>query len=87
MKELTMFVLENCPHCKLALKCQEELMAEHPEYRDIAIKLIDEKKQPEIADKYDYYYVPSYFMGDEKLFEGHAEKEDVEKVLKRALNA
>ena len=37
--------------------------------------------------KYNYYYVPSYFIGDTKLFEGHAEKADVEKVFKAALEA
>ena len=87
MKDLTMFVLKNCPHCKLALKCQQELMEEHPEYKAIKIEQIDEGEQPAIADKYDYYYVPCYFMDGQKLFEGHMEKPDVEKVLKTALEA
>ena len=30
MKEITLFLLNNCPHCKLALRLQEELLAEHP---------------------------------------------------------
>ena len=84
MKDLTMFILHNCPHCKLALKFQQELIEENPEFGKINITMIDESAQPEIADKYDYYYVPCWFSGKEKLFEGHAEKADVEKVLRSA---
>lgn len=82
-----MFVLPNCPHCKLALKFHEELMAENPQYKDIPITIIDENAQADIANKYDYYYVPCYYLGQEKLFEGHAEKDDVEKVFKTVLEA
>ena len=28
MKEITLFLLNNCPHCKLALRLQEELLEE-----------------------------------------------------------
>ncbi|MBR4875520.1 MAG: prolipoprotein diacylglyceryl transferase [Clostridia bacterium] len=85
MKELTLFMLPRCPHCKLAFKFQEELMAEHPEYQNIKITMIDEAKEAALAEQYDYYYVPSYFVGKEKLFEGHAEKADVEAVFKKVL--
>jgi len=85
MKELTLFMLPRCPHCKLAIKCQEELMAEHPEYQNIKITMIDEAKESALAEQYDYYYVPAYFVGKEKLFEGHAEKADVEAVFKKVL--
>lgn len=86
MKELTLFMLPNCPHCKLALKLQDELMAENPEYRDsIKINMINEAKESELANSYDYYYVPCYFYGKEKLSEGHVEKEDVENVFKAVL--
>ncbi|MBQ5760466.1 MAG: prolipoprotein diacylglyceryl transferase [Clostridia bacterium] len=85
MKELTLFMLPRCPHCKLAIKFQEELMAEHPEYQNIKITMIDEAKEAALAEQYDYYYVPSYFVGKEKLFEGHAEKADVEAVFKKVL--
>lgn len=85
MKELTLFMLPNCPHCKLAIRFQEELMAEHPEYRDIHITMVNEAKEAALAEQYDYYYVPSYFVGKDKLFEGHAEKSDVEAVFKKVL--
>ena len=63
---------------------RRELIEENPEFGKINITMIDESAQPEIADKYDYYYVPCWFAGKEKLFEGHAEKADVEKVLRAA---
>ncbi len=85
MKELTLFMLPKCPHCKLAFKFHEELMAEHPEYQNIKINMIDESIEVEMANSYDYYYVPCYFVGKEKLFEGHVEKEDVEAVFKKFL--
>lgn len=85
MKELTLFMLPKCPHCKLAFKFQEELMAENPEYQNIKINMIDESVETELANSYDYYYVPCYFVGKEKLFEGHAEKADVEAVFKKVL--
>ena len=83
MKDLTMFILPNCPHCKLALKLQQELIEENPEFGKINITMIDESAQPEIADKYDYYYVPCWFAGNEKLFEGHAERCSVRPSNKR----
>lgn len=82
MQELTLFIMPNCPHCKLALKLQDELFAEHPEYAEkISIKTIDETVEAELANSYDYFYVPAYFDGQTKLAEGHVEKEDVKKVF------
>ena len=85
MKKITMFMFESCPHCKLARKCLDELKAEHPEYAAVPFEMIDEKKQPDVAAKYDYYYVPTFFVDGEKVHEGHAEKADLEKVFKAAL--
>ena len=42
MKEITLFLLNNCPHCKLALRLQEELLEEHPAWRDIPLRMVDE---------------------------------------------
>ncbi|MCL2498186.1 MAG: hypothetical protein FWF06_06200 [Symbiobacteriaceae bacterium] len=49
------------------------------------ITTIDEQKEPQLADSYDYYYVPTYFVGGEKLHEGVATKEKLEAVLRAAL--
>ena len=85
MKKITMFMFASCPHCKLALKCQDELKAAHPEYAAVPFEMIDERKQPDVAEKYDYYYVPTFYVDGEKVHEGHAEMADVEKVFQAAL--
>lgn len=84
---LTLFYLPHCPHCKLALRCLEELKTEDPRYQAVAIDMIDESKQKALANSYDYYYVPCFFLGKTKLFEGHMEKDDVKAVLDEALQA
>ena len=78
MKELKMFMFEGCPHCKRAEQMIESLLA--------AFVRIDEKKEPELADKYDYYYVPCFFAGDEKIAEGAPTEENVAKAFAAACN-
>ena len=85
MKDVILFKLTYCPHCKLALRLQEELFQAHPEWRDIPLQMIDEAEEPELANSYDYYYVPTYYVGGEKVHEGHAERADVEAVFRVAL--
>ena len=85
MKELTYFRLEFCPHCRNANRYLEELKKENPEYCKIPIKIIDEGRDRKTADKYDYYLVPCFFMGDEKLHEGVPTKDSIRKVLDRAM--
>ena len=66
MKDVILFKLTYCPHCKLALRLQEELFQAHPEWRDIPLQMIDEAEEPELANSYDYYYVPTYYVGGER---------------------
>ena len=75
---LTLFYLKNCPFCKRALQYIEELKAEHEELQRVEIEMIEESEQPEVADRYDYYYVPCFYLGEEKLHEGGIYKEEVE---------
>lgn len=84
MKDILMFILPGCPHCQLALRCQEKLLAEHPAWKDIPIRVVDESREAVFADAHDYYYVPTWYVDGEKVFEGHAEKADVEKILRAA---
>lgn len=92
MKKITAFLLTGCPYCRNGLKAYDELCKEHPEYKDISIDWIYEDKEPELADKYDYYRVPSLFFGDEKLYECEPGqdydeiRENFEQVLQAALN-
>ena len=84
MKEILMFILPGCPHCKLALRTQEKLLEEHPQWRDIPLRMVDESWETALADAHDYYYVPTWYVGGEKVFEGHAEPEDVARVWRLA---
>ncbi len=83
MKEITLFLLNNCPHCKLALRLQEELLEEHPR-GGTSLRMVDEAAEPAYADTFDYYYVPCYYVDGVKVHEGHAERADVEAVFRAA---
>ncbi len=85
MKNVTMFTMASCPYCRQALKWMEELQSEHPEYAKVPITFIDEVEHPDIADKYDYYYVPTYYVDGKKVHEGAATKEKVENMYRAAL--
>lgn len=82
---MKLFVLENCPHCRNACRWIEELKNECPEYKQIDIELIDEQVNSELANQYDYYYVPSLFDGEVKLHEGVASKEKLKNIFNRYL--
>ena len=69
MKKLTIFYLEGCPYCRRAAEAVRELQAEDPSLEAVGIEWIEETVHPEIADLYDYYRVPSIYLGDEKLYE------------------
>ncbi len=85
MKNIRLFILRNCPFCIQALDWQKQLIAENPAYENIPIEIIDESEQPELAYSYGYYYVPSYYIGEEKLLEGVATKKKIQSVLDAAL--
>ena len=85
MKQITMFVFEGCPHCRRAREMIIEIFAEHPEYAKIPFMIIDERKNPDIADQHDYYYVPTFYVDDVKMMEGVPTKEAIEKVFAKAL--
>ncbi|NLZ48038.1 MAG: glutaredoxin [Clostridiales bacterium] len=85
MEEITMFILAGCPYCRKALSWMEELKKENPKYTNIPIKIIDESKEADLANQYDYYYVPSYYIGNEKLHEGAVKKEIIQNIFEKAL--
>ena len=87
MKELTLFVMRGCPYCRQAKQYLEELRQENVDYAAIPIREIDENAEAELANSYDYYYVPSFYLGREKLHEGASTKEKIRAVLERAKNA
>lgn len=71
MKQITCFYLETCPYCRQAKRAIEELAKENPKYNEIVIVWVEESEHPDIADKYDYYYTPTMFLDQEKVYEAH----------------
>lgn len=85
MKDVKLFYLKNCPFCKKALCYIEEAKAAHPELQPVAIEMIEESEQPALADTYDYYYVPCFYIDGKKAHEGGIDPEEVDAVLRKAL--
>ncbi|HVJ49058.1 thioredoxin family protein [Desulfitobacterium sp.] len=85
MKPVLMFTMKSCPYCKQALQWMDELSKENDQYSRVAVTIIDEDLQPDIAKQYDYYYVPTYFVDGVKLHEGVPTKDIVRNVFERSL--
>ncbi len=85
MKTLTLFYLESCPYCRRALAYMKELTAENPKYAEIPVNMIEERQQKQLAASFDYYYVPCYFIENEKIAEGRIDKAGVQAVFERCL--
>jgi len=83
--KLTLFILRDCPFCKRALQYIKELKEEHPEFKAIELDIIDEQEQKALADSYDYYYVPTFYLGEKKLHEGGIYKKEVEEMFQAVL--
>ena len=62
-----------------------ELINENPGFAKIKINKIEDREIAELANSYDYYYVPCLWIGKEKLHEGVPTKEKIRKVLELAL--
>ncbi len=84
MKPITLFYLKDCPFCKKALKYIDDLK-QQAVYAPIEIELIEESEQPDLADQYDYYYVPTFYLDGVKLHEGGIFEKEVEVLLQKAL--
>ena len=85
MKKITMFIIASCPYCRAALKWMDDLYAKNPSYKDLDIEIIDERIHPEISDKYDYTYVPTYYVNGEKMHDGVASLEKIQRVFDAAM--
>ena len=71
MRELEVFYLANCPYCRNAQRAVAELREENPAYEDVSLRWIEESEEPEIAEKRDYYRVPTLYLDGGKLYEAH----------------
>ena len=85
MKRIQLFYLKNCPFCKKAFRYIEEAKVAHPELQSLQIELIEESEEPALADQYDYYYVPTFYIDGVKVHEGGIYPEEVEPLLRKAL--
>ena len=89
MAEITIFEQAFCPYCRKARKALEALKAEKPDYAEVSVRWIDENRQRGLADQYDYWYVPSVYLGEKKLYEADPAQgyEDIKASLRAALDA
>lgn len=85
MKQVKLFYQEHCPFCKKAFQYIDELKKEYPEFAEIQMELIDELEEPELADQYDYYYVPTFYVDGEKVHEAGIYKPEMEKLLRQII--
>lgn len=89
MNKLTICYLKGCPYCKNAKKAYDALLTENETYKDVKVEWIEESENAAIADKYDYYRVPTIFMGEDKLYEAAPSDsyDTIKAKLKAALDA
>jgi len=84
MKPVKLFFLKTCPYCKQAFEIMESLRRQD-KYKAIEVELIEESEQPQIANRYDYYYVPTFYVDEVKQHEGAVTPEAIEKVFRLAI--
>ena len=88
MKGVKLFHLTHCPYCVKAKKAIQELFEENPAYEKIQMESINEEEHPEISRQFDYYYVPTIFYGEEKLYEAQPEQsfEEIREHIRKAFD-
>ena len=88
MAEITIFELVFCPYCRKARKALKALAEENPVYAAVNVRWIDENLHRGLADQYDYWYVPSVYQGERKLYEAYPSQgyEEIKASIKAALD-
>ena len=89
MKEILMFYLDDCGYCRKAHQALDELRGELPGAEKLTITKIEESREPELADRYDYYAVPTFYIDGVKFFEAHIgmSYDDIKREVRRVLEA
>lgn len=89
MKKLTFIYLKGCPYCKKAMKAFDALLNANDEYKKVEIDAVEEGENPDRIASLDYYHVPTYYIGGDKLFEASPgdSYEVIEAATKKALEA
>lgn len=85
MKKIRMFKAQWCPHCQNAKGWLNELLAEEPKYQALEIEQIDIDTEQDKMKDVDFYYVPTFYVENDKAFEGVPSKEIIQKVLDSAM--
>lgn len=85
MKPVLYFYMEGCPFCRQTERWMEEVVREHPEYAAVEVRRVEERRERGFANGFDYYFVPTYYVGGVKAHEGVATKAIVESVYQKAL--
>ena len=83
MEKLLFIYMDGCPYCHMAADVLATLTSEHPEYGRIPVEKVNETTEPEKLKGRNYYYVPTFFYGDEKIYEAQPgdDKPKMEKIL------
>ena len=91
MKKIVCFYLESCPYCQMSIKAFKELQVENSAWKNISVEWIDEETlTPAELENFDYYYVPTIYVGEDKIYEASPAddynkiKSEVKKALKLA---
>lgn len=89
MKEITAFYLNGCPYCRGAKEALAELVSENPAYGEVPVHWYEESESPDVVQGHSYYYVPSMFIGTEKLYEAQPGQsyDEIKSHVKAALDA
>lgn len=85
MKKVLLFHFASCPYCVSTRRWIDQVKQEDPRLQAVEIEMIDERLDPKTACRYDYWYVPTFYVGGKKLHEGACSKEKVKTVLESAL--
>ena len=72
MKDLKLFALRDCPYCQRVFA----YLAAYELPSDVNLRIIFEDEEKQLADSYDYYYVPSFFLNEVKIHEGALNEKD-----------
>ncbi len=67
--ELKMFYQPGCPYCRQAENVISRLTEAEPALASVRIRRVDETAERALAEQYDYWHVPSFFLGERKLYE------------------
>lgn len=86
MKEVILFHFVGCPFCRAAENWLSELQREHPELAAVPVRRVNENIERALAEQYDYWYVPTFYVDGVKAHEGACSKKIVENVLRSAMD-